>query len=171
MLGGLLKPSSGTIDIAGHNIAKFSQNQLTDFRLQNIGFIFQAFRLLDSLTVIENIELVLNLSRANRAVSRARASGLLEELKISHRAKFFPKTLSGGEKQRVAIARAFANNPPLILADEPTGSLDSKAGQAAIELLCTAAKERNKAVLIVSHDERIQHYADRVLRMEDGEIK
>jgi putative ABC transport system ATP-binding protein len=170
MLGCLLKPSSGNLIICGQDVAKFNQNQLTDFRLQNIGFIFQAFRLLDSLTVIENIELVLNLAGIRRPASYERAMALVEELKITHRAKFFPKVLSGGEKQRVAIARALVSDPAVVLADEPTGSLDSRAGQAAIELLCDAARQRNKTVIIVSHDDRIKHYAHRVLYMEDGRI-
>jgi ABC-type antimicrobial peptide transport system, ATPase component len=171
MLGCMLKPSSGNIKIIDQEVTAFDQQRLTAFRLQKIGFIFQAFRLLDSLTAIENVELVLNLKGIGRPDSRERAGVMLEELEISHRSNFFPKALSGGEKQRVAIARALAHDPELILADEPTGSLDSRAGQSAIELLRQAAGRRNKTVIIVSHDERIQYCADRVLRMEDGMIK
>jgi len=171
MLGCMLKPSSGNIKIIDQEVTAFDQQRLTAFRLQKIGFIFQAFRLLDSLTAIENVELVLNLKGMGRPDSCERAAVMLEELEISHRSNFFPKALSGGEKQRVAIARALAHDPELILADEPTGSLDSRAGQSAIELLCQAAGRRNKTVIIVSHDERIQYCADRVLRMEDGMIK
>jgi putative ABC transport system ATP-binding protein len=168
ILGCLLKPSSGNLKIIGQEVTTFDQPKLTDFRLQHIGFIFQAFRLLDSLTVVENVELILNLAGVRRPTSRERAIKILEELKITHRAGFLSKILSGGEKQRVAIARALVHDPAILLADEPTGSLDSHSGRAAIELLCETAKQRNKTVIIVSHDERIQHYANRVLYMEDG---
>jgi ABC-type lipoprotein export system ATPase subunit len=170
MLGCLLKPSSGNLIITGQDVTMFDQPTLTDFRLHHIGFIFQAFRLLDSLTVVENVELILNLAGIRRPASHERAIKILEELKISHRMGFLAKILSGGEKQRVAIARALVHDPAILLADEPTGSLDSHAGRAAIELLCETAKQKNKTVIIVSHDERIQHYADRVLYMEDGHI-
>jgi putative ABC transport system ATP-binding protein len=171
ILGCLIRPSSGKVSITGRDVTALSQRELTTFRLQHIGFIFQTFQLLDSLTAIENVELILNLGGRGRPDSLIRAEEMLEELNISHRARFFPKALSGGEKQRVAIARALANDPMLILADEPTGSLDSRAGQEAIELLCETAVRTNRTVIIVSHDVRIERYAHRVLRMEDGQIK
>jgi len=171
MLGCLLRPHTGTIRICGREVTALSQKDLTEFRLKNIGFIFQNFRLLDSLNVLENVELPLGLAGLRRPFSRPRAAAALEELKMSHRAHFFPKALSGGEKQRVAIARALVNDPVVILADEPTGSLDSTAGQAAVRLLRDAARERGKTVVIVSHDERIRHFADRVISMEDGRMK
>jgi len=170
MLGCLIKPSSGSIRIMEKEVTALSQRELAIFRLKHIGFVFQTFRLLDSLTAIENVELVLNLAGIQRPESRQLAELLLEELKISHRSNFYQNMLSGGEKQRVAIARALANDPILILADEPTGSLDSHAGREVIELLCEAAQRRNKTVIIVSHDPRIYHYANRVLHMEDGHI-
>jgi len=171
MIGCLLKPYSGSIKICGNDVTGFSQKELAFFRLRNIGFIFQSFRLIDSLTARENIELVLNLAGNGRLDSRKRAEMLLDEVKILHRANFFPKALSGGEKQRVAIARALANDPGLILADEPTGSLDSGAGQEAIRLLCEAAHKRDKTVIIVSHDPRIRPHARRLICMEDGRIR
>jgi putative ABC transport system ATP-binding protein len=170
MLGCLIKPSSGSIRIMEKEVTALSQRELAVFRLKHIGFVFQTFRLLDSLTAIENVELVLNLAGIQRPESRQLAELLLEELKISHRSNFYQNMLSGGEKQRVAIARALANDPILILADEPTGSLDSHAGREVIEFLCEAAQRRNKTVIIVSHDPRIYHYANRVLHMEDGHI-
>jgi putative ABC transport system ATP-binding protein len=171
MIGCLLKPYSGTIKICGNNVIGLSQRELALFRLKNIGFIFQSFRLLDFLTARENVELILNLTGMGRPDSSEKAEMLLDEVEILHRADFFPKALSGGEKQRVAIARALANDPRLVLADEPTGSLDSHAGQAAIHLLCRLAQKRNKAVIIVSHDPRIRSYARRLIHMEDGRIK
>ncbi len=170
MLGCLIKLSSGSLFILGQNTTQLSLRDVPAFRLRSIGFIFQAFRLLDSLTVIENVELVLNLAGIRRPESRKRARSILEEFNIAHRERFLPHALSGGEKQRVAIARALANDPPLLLADEPTGSLDSSAGQAVIQLLCDAARQRGKTVLIVSHDPRIQQYADTLLAMEDGRL-
>ncbi|MFQ5798491.1 MAG: ABC transporter ATP-binding protein [Bacteroidota bacterium] len=170
MLGCLVRPTSGSISVIGREVTALGQRELTEFRLKHIGFIFQTFRLLHSLSVLENIELILNLTGIRRPRAGEQAGLLLHELGISHRADFLPNALSGGEKQRVAIARALANDPELLLADEPTGSLDSHAGQATIELLCEAAQRRSKTVIIVSHDVRIQHYAHRVLRMEDGRI-
>lgn len=171
MLGCLLRPHSGTIRICGREVSGMSPRELADFRLRHIGFIFQNFRLLDSLTVQENVELSLVLAGIRRPASRERAAAALEELSMSHRARFFPKTLSGGEKQRVAVARALITDPDVILADEPTGSLDSNAGQAAVLLLRQAARKRGKTVVIVSHDERIRRFADRIISMEDGRVR
>jgi putative ABC transport system ATP-binding protein len=171
MIGCLLKPYSGTIKICGNNVIGLSQRELALFRLKNIGFIFQSFRLLDFLTARENVELILNLTGMGRPDSSEKAEMLLDEVEMLHRSDFFPKALSGGERQRVAIARALANEPRLVLADEPTGSLDSHAGQTAIRLLCHSAQKRNKAVIIVSHDPRIRSYAQRIIHMEDGRIK
>lgn len=170
MIGGLISPTTGRIFIYGVETTKLSQRKLTELRLNQIGYIFQTFRLLDALTVQENVILPLMLSGKKNEESNSIAKELLNEVKLSHRAKFMPAKLSGGEKQRVAIARALANEPKIILADEPTGSLDSKSGQNIIELICKMAKEKNKTVIIVTHDERIQHYADRVIHMEDGKI-
>jgi len=170
MIGCLVELGSGSLSIRGNEVTGLDQRRLTFFRLKHIGFIFQSFRLLDSLTARENVEIVLNLAGFRRPESLRRAEALLDELDISHRASFAPKSLSGGEKQRVAIARALANDPFLILADEPTGSLDSQAGQKTIELLCGAARRHKKTVVVVSHDPRIHHYADRVVRMEDGRV-
>jgi putative ABC transport system ATP-binding protein len=171
MLGCLIKPTAGKIQIMGQDITIFDQSKLAAFRSGHIGFVFQTFRLLDSLTAIENVELVFNLTGMRRPDSKKQAMVMLEKLRISHRSNFYPSKLSGGEKQRVAIARALANNPEIILADEPTGSLDSQIGREVIEILCEAAAQSNKTVIIVSHDPRIKGYAHRILQMEDGQIK
>lgn len=171
MLGMLMPPTSGELEIYGQLTNGFTQAELTAMRLSKVGFVFQNFQLIEALTVAENVELPMNFAGIHRPQSLKRASKLLEELGLSARLRFSPRVLSGGEKQRVAIARAFANDPPLILADEPTGNLDSHAGQSVIELLQAAAKEQGKAVLIVSHDARIQGYADQILKMEDGKLQ
>jgi putative ABC transport system ATP-binding protein len=171
MLGGLISPTSGWVELGGEAITRLSQQALTALRLRRVGFVFQSFQLIDGLTVAENVELPLNLAGVLRPRSSDRANLLLEEIGLSARLRFRPRALSGGEKQRVAIARAFANDPPLILADEPTGSLDSHAGRQVIELLRAAAADHGKAVLVVSHDPRIRRHADRILQMEDGLLR
>ena len=171
MLGGLLPASSGRLELAGRDTARLSQAVLTVLRLRHVGFVFQHARLLDALSAVENVEIPLNLAGVVRPGSEARARQLLVELGLGDRLHFRPRSLSGGEQQRVAIARAYANNPVLILADEPTGSLDSHSGQLVIGILHTAARERGKAVLVVSHDLRLRPYADHVLVMEDGILR
>ncbi len=165
MLGGLLQPTSGRVLIAGTDVTAMSEQARCHFRLRTIGFIFQSFHLLDALTARENVQLVLDLAHD---FDPGRAETLLDELGVRHRADFLPHAMSGGEKQRVAIARALANDPAILLADEPTGSLDSQAGEATIRLLCDAARRHGKAVIIVSHDTRIVPRVDRVLLMADG---
>jgi putative ABC transport system ATP-binding protein len=168
MLGGLLPPSSGTVTVAGETLTSLPPWRLAAFRLQRIGFVFQAFRLLDELTALENVEVVLEMSGTGDAARRAAA--MLEEVGMADRAGRLARNLSGGEKQSVAIARALANDPVVILADEPTGSLDSHAGEQAVRLLCDLARSRGKAVVIVSHDARIEKHVDRVMRMADGRL-
>jgi putative ABC transport system ATP-binding protein len=170
LLGCMSRPSSGALSIAGTDVLKLSQQELSRFRGRSIGFIFQTFRLLDVLTARENIELAADCAGTGGAGLQSRVTALMEEVGIAHRARFYPPQLSGGEKQRIAIARALINHPPLILADEPTGSLDSASGQMIVRLLRSTAKERNAAVITVSHDERVYAHADRVLRMEDGTL-
>jgi putative ABC transport system ATP-binding protein len=171
MIGGLIGVTSGEVELAGVRLSTQTQQQLTALRLRQVGFIFQSFRLIDALSVAENVELPLSLAGMRRPVSRRRALELLDELGMLPRANASPRTLSGGEKQRAAIARAFANDPPLILADEPTGSLDSHAGHTAIELLHRAAKHHAKAVVVVTHDPRIVPFADRTFAIEDGVLR
>ncbi len=168
LMAGLIAPSAGVVELAGVRLAELSPSQLTEIRLHQVGFVFQTFRLIEALSVVENVELPLILAGLRRPASERRATELLGALGLIGRLHASPRSLSAGEKQRAAIARAFANNPPLLLADEPTGSLDSRAGQHVIELLHVAAHEQGNAVLVVSHDARIRGYADRVLEMEDG---
>lgn len=170
MCGALLRPTSGRIWINGTEITALTEKYLPAVRLRNLGFIFQTFNLLANLTALENVRIVLEAAGVPAPEADRRARGLLDELKMSHRLRSLPDELSGGEKQRVAIARALANDPPVILADEPTGNLDSKTGYQAMHMLELLAKERGKTVLIVTHDQRVQDVADRVLWLEDGEL-
>ena len=170
LIGCLLRPTTGSIRLASQETTELAQKKLSRFRLLNIGFVFQHFRLLECLTALENVELPMNLAGWRRPESRCRALEALQRMGVEQRSDFLPATMSGGERQRVAIARAFIHTPPLILADEPTGNLDSKAGRNTVELLCAAAKEKNQTVVIVSHDERIRSVADRVISMEDGNL-
>ncbi len=169
MLGALLKPTAGAIQLNGASISALAENRLPDIRLRQFGFIFQDFNLLAALTVLENVAIVAELAGAKDA--RAQAEIRLRDLGLGARLNFLPEKLSGGEKQRVAIARALVNDPAIILADEPTANLDSKIGHAIMRLLRRIAKEQNRSVVIVSHDQRIKDIADRVLWLEDGAFK
>jgi putative ABC transport system ATP-binding protein len=166
MLGGLVRPTRGTVSVDGRALHELSDRELALFRLKRVGFVFQTFRLLDALSVRENVQLVRDLAGDTNS-----ADAVLDRVNALHLAKRSTRALSGGEKQRVAIARALANDPAIILADEPTGSLDSAAGEAAIALLHDAARQDNRAVVIVSHDTRIAHHADRIVRMLDGRVQ
>ncbi|MBI3942594.1 MAG: ATP-binding cassette domain-containing protein [Chloroflexi bacterium] len=171
MLGALLKPTEGTIRLNGEALSALAEKHLPDIRLRQFGFIFQDFNLLAALTALENVVLVAELAGVKRHVARRKATALLGELGLSERLNFLPEQLSGGEKQRVAIARALVNDPAIILADEPTANLDSKIGREIMRLLYFIAKEQNRSVVIVSHDQRIKDIADRVLWLEDGAFK
>ncbi len=171
MLGALLKPTQGTIQLDGETISALAEDRLPDIRLRRFGFVFQDFNLLSALTVLENVAIVAELAGARNGTGRKKAAALLTELGLGERLNFLPEKLSGGEKQRVAIARALVNDPALILADEPTANLDSKIGHEIMRLLRRIAKEQDRSVVIVSHDQRIKDIADRVLWLEDGEFK
>jgi putative ABC transport system ATP-binding protein len=171
MLGGLLKPSTGRIQIGQDDLTQLDERRLPGVRLRRIGFIFQDFNLLSSLSCLDNVALVVQLTGVSRRGARQRARQLLEQLGMGHRLGFRPEKLSGGEKQRIAIARALINEPDIILADEPTANLDSHHGHEAMRLLRRIAKEENRSVVIVSHDQRIKDIADRVLWLEDGEFR
>jgi putative ABC transport system ATP-binding protein len=171
MVGGLLKPSSGRIRIGGDELTQLDERRLPAVRLRRIGFIFQDFNLLSALSALDNVALVGQLGGGSHREARKRAKVLLEQLGLGHRLTFLPEKLSGGEKQRVAIARALVNQPDLILADEPTANLDSHHGRETMRLLRRLAKEEQRSVVIVSHDQRIKEIADRVLWLEDGEFK
>ena len=169
--GALRRPTSGEVIIAGTPLSSLSDNQLADARLRKIGFVFQEFNLLSSLTVIQNLELVLHKAGIRGHGAHARASELLAILGLSHRKEARIKTLSGGERQRVAIARAVVNNPTVILADEPTASLDGVRGAEVMSMLQMIAHDMGTAVLMVSHDHRVLKYADRIVWLEDGHLE
>ncbi|WP_063270213.1 ABC transporter ATP-binding protein [Leptolyngbya sp. NIES-2104] len=168
ILAGILTPTGGSVRLMGQDIAKLSSAKLAQFRLNNIGFIFQGFNLFPALSAIENIEVALNLKGIRGTAARKEALELLNQVGLADRAKQLPRDLSGGQKQRVAIARALAGNPSLIMADEPTAALDSHNGHAVIELLRSLAKEKGRTVLIVTHDPRIADVADHIAYLEDG---
>ncbi|MHB0976380.1 MAG: ATP-binding cassette domain-containing protein [Candidatus Aquicultorales bacterium] len=171
LLGALLKPTSGTVRLEDIEISVLSEGELPDVRLSRLGFIFQDFNLLSALTARENVELVLNLAGVKGGKAKERAERLLTDLGLGKRLDFLPEKLSGGEKQRVAIARALANQPRILLCDEPTANLDSKIGHEIIRRLQGIARGEGTSVVIVSHDARIREHADRVLWLEDGEFK
>lgn len=171
ILAGILTPTAGSVRLLGQEITKLSQAKLAQFRLQNIGFIFQGFNLFPALSALENVEVALNLKGIRGTAARKQAVELLEQVGLLDRASQLPQDLSGGQKQRVAIARALAGNPKLIMADEPTAALDSYNGHAVIELLRQLAKEKDRTVLIVTHDPRIIDVADHVAYLEDGVLK
>src|SRR5438309_8191841 len=166
--GALLRPTSGTVLLSGADLAQMSEGDLPDVRREKIGFVFQNFNLLESLTATENVTLVMSQARGG---SPHRARELLHMLGLDHRLKSLPKNLSGGEKQRVAIARALANNPDLILADEPTANIDAKRGREVMLLLRQISLEMQKSVVIVSHDHRIREVASRIVWLEDGTFR
>ena len=171
MLGALLKPSEGTINVDGLDVSSLSERKLPDVRLRLFGFIFQDFNLLSALSVQDNVAFAAELTGLSRKAAREKAAALLTELGLGHRLRFPPDKLSGGEKQRVAIARALINDPALILADEPTANLDSSHGHETMRLLREIAQKRSRSVVIVSHDARIKDIADRVLWLEDGQFR
>ncbi len=171
MLGALLKPTEGMIQLNGTLLSALAENHLPDIRLRQFGFVFQDFNLLSALTALENVAIVAELAGLQNGDARKKAAARLRELGLGERLNFLPEKLSGGEKQRVAIARALINDPALILADEPTANLDSKIGHEIMRLLRKIAKEQGRSVVIVSHDQRIKDIADRVLWLEDGEFK
>ncbi len=171
MIGGLLKPTSGAVRINGYDVTSLRESELPEVRRRMVGFVFQVSNLLEPLSVLENVEVVLNLAGENGRGARRKAEGLLRDLGLGDRLRFNPNSLSGGEKQRVSIARALANDPLLILADEPTANLDSKQGHDVVLLLRDIAKKQGRSVVIVSHDHRIREVADRVLWLEDGRFQ
>lgn len=171
MLGGLLRPTQGRIVIDGIDITALPESSLPDIRARKIGFVFQAFNLIGALDVEENILFPSQLAPEHEKHAAQRATQLIEMLKLSHRRRALPKTLSGGEKQRVAIARALINKPSLILADEPTGNLDSQSGQDVMMALHDIARDQGCAVILVTHDPRVEEVADRILWLEDGALR
>jgi putative ABC transport system ATP-binding protein len=170
MLGAMLRPSAGSVTIGGTELSATPERRLPKLRASHLGFVFQDFNLLSALNAAENVELACNLAGITGKEAAMRARTLLQRVGLGHRVSFRPDQLSGGEKQRVAVARALANDPPLLLADEPTANLDSTNGREIGELLRALADEDGRTSLIVTHDERLTKIADRVLWLEDGAL-
>jgi putative ABC transport system ATP-binding protein len=167
LLGGLERPSAGEVWLAGRCIDELSEKALARLRRHAIGFVFQAFHLMDELTAAENVEVPALLAGRSPRVARRRATELLERVGLTDRAKHLPSALSGGERQRVAIARALSNEPQVVLADEPTGNLDSAATLDVLRLL-DSLRSAGQTLLVVTHDSRIAATADRLISMRDG---
>lgn len=170
IVGALLTPSNGSVMIDGENITAYKSRRLTSVRSNKVGFIFQSANLIPYLTVKDQLMLISDITQNNKRESLNKAKKLLNDLGISHRMKNYPNKLSGGEKQRVAIARAFMNDPDIVLADEPTASLDSERGRKVVEMISYEVKSRNKAAIMVTHDERMLDLCDRTLYIEDGKM-
>ncbi len=169
ILGLLDNPTSGNYFLNGTDVSKFTENQRTDLRKGVIGFVFQSFNLIEELNVYENIELPLLYMRIPAAERRERVKEAMNRMAISHREKHFPQQLSGGQQQRVAIARAVVANPKLILADEPTGNLDSKNGAEVMSLL-TELNREGTTIVMVTHSQHDAGYADRIIKLFDGKV-
>jgi putative ABC transport system ATP-binding protein len=170
IIGALLSPSSGKVIINNENIAEYKPARLTSVRSNKIGFIFQSAHLISYLNVKDQLMLIRDISKKSNKEYHKTADDLIHHLGLGHRLKTYPNQLSGGEKQRVAIARALMNDPDIVLADEPTASLDSERGKQVVEMIAHEVKTRNKAAIMVTHDERMLYVCDRVLYMEDGQI-
>lgn len=170
IMGCILRPTSGFVQVCGRDVSGLSEAKLPAVRLQHIGFIFQGFNLFPTLTAGENVELSLDLKGVRAGLAKSRSRELLDAVGLTKKYDSFPADLSSGEKQRVAIARALAGDPQVILADEPTAALDSHSGRTVMEILRTLARQRDRAVVLVTHDNRLLEFADRIIRIEDGKI-
>src|SRR5688572_20603813 len=170
IMGCILKASSGSVRIHGQEIVGLPQKALPAFRLNHIGFIFQGFNLFPTLTAAQNVGLALDLKGVTGRAARHRAGQLLEQVGLGNKLQAYPADLSGGQKQRIAIARALAGDPTIVLADEPTAALDSTSGHMVMALMQSLAHQRDRAVVIVTHDSRMLGYADRIVHIEDGKI-
>jgi putative ABC transport system ATP-binding protein len=168
LLAGLDRPTSGKVIIDGHEIQSMAEDDLAEFRAANVGFIFQSFHLLGSLTALENVMLPIELKGNSGAREQARA--LLDQVGLSHRLGHYPKQLSGGEQQRVAIARAFATQPKILFADEPTGNLDTKTGSHVSELLFQLNKDQKTTLILVTHDEGLAQACNQQIVLSAGQV-
>ena len=170
IMGCILRATSGSVQVAGREVATLSERELPAIRLENIGFIFQGFNLFPTLTVGENVELALDLKCVRGSKAREEAGWLLDQVELAAKRDSFPSDLSGGQKQRVAIARALSGSPSVILADEPTAALDSQSGRNVMEMMHELAHKHGRGVVVVTHDSRVLEFGDRIVHMEDGRI-
>ncbi|MDA0341620.1 MAG: ABC transporter ATP-binding protein [Proteobacteria bacterium] len=168
IVGGLESASSGQVQVAGHDLSALGEDALAEFRRDNIGIVFQAFRLIPTMTAMENVAIPLELAGESDAFGQARES--LERVGLADRVQHYPDQLSGGEQQRVAIARAFVSKPALLLADEPTGNLDRATGDSVVELLFDLQTRHGTTLVLITHDETLATRCDRIIRMADGLI-
>jgi len=168
LIAGLDYPSTGKIEIDGHDITKMNEDALASLRSQKVGIVFQSFHLVPSLTAFENV--IVPMEIAGLAQAEERTWQLLEDVGLKPRAHHYPSQLSGGEQQRVAIARAFANNPSILLADEPTGNLDTQNGKLVFELLVKMNQNRGTTLVLVTHEKELAEQADRQIHLRDGRI-
>jgi putative ABC transport system ATP-binding protein len=170
LLSGLERPTGGEVTLDGKDITRATEDELALFRRENVGFIFQSFNLIPTLSAWENVALPLFPVKITGEERKRRATELLEKMELGHRMGHLPSALSGGEKQRVAIARALVNHPKILFADEPTGNLDSATGEAIMRILHRLHTEENVAILMVTHEAELAKTADRLIRMHDGEV-
>ena len=170
LLGGIDRPTAGRIEVDGSNLVDLSDSDLVQYRLERVGFIFQFFNLVPTLTAAENVELPMRLAGKRDSARSKRTKGLLDLVGMGNRADHRPDELSGGEQQRIAVAVALANDPPLLLADEPTGELDTKTGQEVLDVFQKLNTQLGKTIVVVTHDARVAHIAHRVLEIVDGKI-
>ena len=170
MVGSLDTPTKGKVFLNGKDISRFTESELAQLRGKEIGFVFQTFNLIPTLTALENVELPMIFQNIGSDIRKKRASELLRKVGLGHRIKHLPNELSGGERQRVAIARALANDPKVILADEPTGNLDTKTGKEIMDILSDFSHKENKTLIIVTHDHELAERIDKKIKIRDGKI-
>ncbi|HWU87319.1 MAG TPA: ABC transporter ATP-binding protein [Kofleriaceae bacterium] len=171
ILGLLLTPTTGEVWIEGQNVAGLGERDLPPLRARNFGFVFQGFNLFPALTALENVEMAITMKGGRARDARAEARRLLELVGLGPRMHHLPSDLSGGQKQRVAIARALGGDPPILVGDEPTAALDTRTALSVMELLRELASSDRRAVVVVTHDPRLERFADRIVRVEDGVIR
>jgi len=170
LMAGLEKPTRGTVKINGRSIEKMNEHQLANFRQKNIGFVFQSYNLISTMTALDNVSLPLTFRGISKKIRERRSANLLEAVGLKTHLKHKPTQMSGGQQQRVGIARAFVSNPPVVFADEPTGNLDSQTTLEIMELIVGMAHNNHQTLIIVTHDSDVAKYADQIIHIRDGRI-
>ena len=170
IIAGILQPTDGSCSALGKPLESMTEHDRVEFRKKGVGFVFQSFHLIPSLSAEENVTIPLLLQGVDRAEALKRSRAILEEVGLGHRMKAMPVELSGGERQRVAISRAIIHQPPLVICDEPTSALDHETGQRVLEIFRSSVRQEGRALIIVTHDARIFEFADRIAKMDDGTI-